>query len=65
MAALDGEQRGYALKYASEELRGDTDLMMVALEQNMDALDYVSEKLKKDEEFMKTTEEVWGQCRRS
>ena len=65
MAALDGEQRGFAQKYASEELRGNTDLMMAALEQNMDALDYVSEKLKKDEEFMKTTEEVWGQCRRS
>ena len=56
MAALDGEQRGCALKYASEELREDTDLMMAAL----DALDYVSEELKKDEEFMKSTGEVWG-----
>ena len=49
MAALDGEQRGYALKYASEELRGDTDLMMAALEYSMDALDCVSEELKKDD----------------
>ena len=65
MTALDGEQRGFAQKYASEELRGNTDLIMAALEQNMDALDYVSEELKKDEEFMKTTEEVWGYCRRS
>jgi hypothetical protein len=38
----------YALQYASEELRGDREVVLAAVKQDGDALQYASQKLRRE-----------------
>jgi hypothetical protein len=46
------KQNGYALKYASEELRGDKELVLEAVKNNPLAFDFAGEELQKDIDVM-------------
>ena len=45
------KQDGFALEYASADLKGDKDIVMEAVKQNGDALQYASADLQGDEEL--------------
>lgn len=42
------KQRGWALEYASDELFGDREIMIMAVRQNWNALQYADQDIKKD-----------------
>ena len=46
------KKHGIALKYASEELRNDKEVVMVAVKEDRRALKYLSEELRNDKEFI-------------
>ena len=46
------KQNGYALKYASDELKRDKEVVLEAIKNNEWALDYASDELKNDKEFI-------------
>ena len=50
------EDDGMALEYASEELKGDREVVMAAVKQTGWALQYASKELKGDKEFMKSAQ---------
>ena len=45
-------KNGYALQYATEELRGDREVVMTAVAQHGYALEYATEELRGDKEIM-------------
>jgi len=51
MAAVT--QNGWALKYASDDLKADKEVVMAAVTQNGSTLDYASDSLKKDPEILR------------
>jgi hypothetical protein len=59
------KQDGYALEYASEELRNDRDFMLAAVKQYGYALAYASEELRKDPEIVLAMALYCGSLRRS
>ena len=42
------QQNGWAVRYASDEMKGDRDLCTAAVAQNYGAYDYVSDEMKND-----------------
>ena len=58
MAAV--QQDGQALAYASEEMRGDKDVVLAALKQDGYALRYVSYKVRLDAEVVRAAVEQTG-----
>ena len=48
------------MQYASEELRGDREVVLAAMTQDGDALEYASEKLWSDRQFMLPVTEQSG-----
>ena len=51
------KNKGYALRYASEELRADKEVVFNAVKESGPADTYMSEELKNDPEFMKEVEQ--------
>lgn len=47
------ENNGLALKYASNELKNDKKIVLLAIKNNGNALKYASEELQKDPEIIK------------
>ena len=54
MAAVSGQgyNRGFAIKYANEELRGEKEIVLIVVKQSAGALENASEKLCGDKEIV-------------
>jgi hypothetical protein len=55
MAAV--RNNGDALEFASDEFKGDKEVVLAAVKEDGDALEYADDSLKNDPEFMKEVEQ--------